>query len=211
MKIPGFTAEASLYNMSGHHRVCNRVINSHRRQIINAVQPALQREERIEIFDCGPGFIGIGEGANLECFPNPLTEPSRPREPREPREHREPRETRGPRITSRPGRPWPEETPRPLPPCNSSLQKKWYDIIGSCLRHKKTDLVGLMTCLSVNGCSNANYHLCRVLCPEANYQNKPLTAQEKKECQEFANKFIKQTGKCQIPIQQQRMHIKTWV
>lgn len=99
MKIPGFTAEASLYNMSGHHQVGRRAINSPRRQIINAVQPALQREERIEVFDCGPGFIGIGEGANLECFPNPLTEPSRPREPREPREHREPREPREPRET----------------------------------------------------------------------------------------------------------------
>ena len=91
MKIPGFTAESSLYNVSEYYQVgSRRAINSHGKQMISAVHPAMQKEESIEVYSCDPGDIAIGEGSGMICVePWPTSgggggsaEPSGPREPR---------------------------------------------------------------------------------------------------------------------------------
>lgn len=70
MKMPGFTADASIYKTSGHYQ-------SDRQQLINlsmemrgAIYPA--RDEVIVLHSCPPGFTDLGG----TCWPDPLTEPS---------------------------------------------------------------------------------------------------------------------------------------
>ena len=70
MHIPQFTAENSIYKTSGHYQTA-RHANKLPTSIGRALRPAMARGETIEIFDCRPGFIGIGEGEGMICIPNP--------------------------------------------------------------------------------------------------------------------------------------------
>lgn len=69
MSIPGFTAEASLYQTNGHYQTGVHA-NNIPAQTIGAIYPA--RDEVIEVHSCAPGWIDIGGS----CWPAPLTEPS---------------------------------------------------------------------------------------------------------------------------------------
>jgi hypothetical protein len=214
MKMPGFTAESSLYNVSGYHQVGKREIYLHRRQMISVVHPTMQKEERIEVYDCGPGSTGIGEGANLICFPDPLTEPSGPSEPREPREPRQPRE---PRITGRPARPWPDESPGPrLRPCDASLRNWWYENVTNCFNTMKTDIVRYVACLNYYGCPNLPSpfrDVCRrsaeTKCPLETFRTLPLKGSDKAACVASANKFLDNLN-CYMPKDLQDEFIGRW-
>jgi hypothetical protein len=65
MNMPSFTAEASLYKTSEHYRA---VPYNPSAQSGSPIWPAA---EVIEIHDCAPGFIKLGEGPNMICFPDP--------------------------------------------------------------------------------------------------------------------------------------------
>jgi hypothetical protein len=65
MNMPSFTAEASLYKTSEHY---SAVPYNPSAQSVSPVWPAA---EVIEIHDCAPGFIKLGEGPNTICFPDP--------------------------------------------------------------------------------------------------------------------------------------------
>jgi hypothetical protein len=65
MNMPSFTAEASLYKTGEHYR---SVPYNPSAQTVRPVWPAA---EVIEIHDCAPGFIKLGEGPNTICFPDP--------------------------------------------------------------------------------------------------------------------------------------------
>jgi hypothetical protein len=67
MKTAGFTAEFSLYKAGRHYRTdMDPLISSRRMDGLR-----LARAEEIEIFDCGPGFLKLGEGENTICIPDP--------------------------------------------------------------------------------------------------------------------------------------------
>ena len=69
MNIPGFTAEAALFQTNGHYQTGRKTINSPTRMI----HPAA---ETIEVFGCPPGFTMVGTPPeDWYCFPDPLTEP----------------------------------------------------------------------------------------------------------------------------------------
>jgi hypothetical protein len=71
MKIPGFTADASLYRTNGHYLAGrNRHAIHLPARMIETIRPA--RDEVIEVHSCPPGWTDIGG----TCWPNPLTEPS---------------------------------------------------------------------------------------------------------------------------------------
>lgn len=65
MNMPTFTAEASLYETSGHYRAGRCTIDSSA-QPNSAVWPAM-KDEQIEIHDCPVGFIKVGEWPNMAC------------------------------------------------------------------------------------------------------------------------------------------------
>jgi hypothetical protein len=66
MNMPSFTAEASLYKTNEHYRA---VPYNPSAQTVSPVWPAA---EVIDIHDCAPGFVKLGEGPNTICIPNPL-------------------------------------------------------------------------------------------------------------------------------------------
>src|SRR5262245_34902176 len=66
MKTAGFTAELSLYQPSRHYRTSRHALTTSRQ--MNNLR--LARAEEIEIFDCGPGFLTLGEGENTICIPD---------------------------------------------------------------------------------------------------------------------------------------------
>jgi hypothetical protein len=65
MNTPSFTAEASLYKTSRHYRSIPYNASA---QSVSPVWPAA---EVIEIHDCNPGFIKLGEWPNMTCIPDP--------------------------------------------------------------------------------------------------------------------------------------------
>jgi hypothetical protein len=66
MNMLRFTAEASLYKMSGHYHTGRHAINLPT-QMISTIYPA----EVIEVYGCNPGFVPLGEGENMVCIPDP--------------------------------------------------------------------------------------------------------------------------------------------
>jgi hypothetical protein len=68
MTIPRFTAEAALYNTSGHYHTHRNMIDLSP-QMAAMIGPALgiSDEGPIEVHACRPGFVPIGEGANMVC------------------------------------------------------------------------------------------------------------------------------------------------
>lgn len=67
MSIPGFTAEASFARASGHYQTSGKTIHV-RTQRIGPIGPALGiSDETIDVTSCRPGFLQIGEGANITC------------------------------------------------------------------------------------------------------------------------------------------------
>jgi hypothetical protein len=68
MKIPGFTADKSLYKTNGHYQTSRTMINLPL-QMIGTFGPALgiSDEGPIEVHACRPGLVQIGEGANMIC------------------------------------------------------------------------------------------------------------------------------------------------
>ena len=71
MKIPGFTADASLYRTNGHYLAGRKRHAIHLpARMIETIRPA--RDEVIEVHSCPPGWTDIGG----TCWPNPLTESS---------------------------------------------------------------------------------------------------------------------------------------
>jgi hypothetical protein len=67
MSIPAFTAEAALAQASGHYRTSRSTINLPS-QTIGCISPALGiSDETIDVTSCRPGFLQIGEGANIVC------------------------------------------------------------------------------------------------------------------------------------------------
>jgi hypothetical protein len=62
MTIPAFTAETSLYKTSGHYRTGRYNLSA------ETIRPAA---EVIEIHDCAPGFLKLGEWPNMTCIPDP--------------------------------------------------------------------------------------------------------------------------------------------
>jgi hypothetical protein len=66
MSMPAFTADVSLGKTSGHYQTSRRTILA---QMIGSISPALgiSDEGPIEVHSCRPGFLQIGEGANMVC------------------------------------------------------------------------------------------------------------------------------------------------
>jgi len=66
MRIPAFNAEAALGHTSGHYQTSRSTILSP--QMIGSISPALGiSDETINVTSCRPGFLQIGEGANMVC------------------------------------------------------------------------------------------------------------------------------------------------
>jgi hypothetical protein len=65
LSIPAFTAEASLYKASGHYWTGQYSWSA---QTVGPVWPTL---EVIEVHDCSPGFIKLGEWPNMTCIADP--------------------------------------------------------------------------------------------------------------------------------------------
>jgi hypothetical protein len=65
MTMPRFTADASLYQTSAQYRT-RRSRDTVGGWATNRIYSAKMAEE-IEVFGCRPGFIQIGEGANMVC------------------------------------------------------------------------------------------------------------------------------------------------
>jgi hypothetical protein len=72
MKIPAFTAEASLYKTSGHYRTGRHMVTP-TAQTVGLISPAAREQEGevIHIHSCPPGWTDYGG----TCFPPPVTEP----------------------------------------------------------------------------------------------------------------------------------------
>lgn len=68
MTMPGFTADASLYKTNGHYQTSRNMTNL-LPQMAAMIGPAvgISDEGPIEVHACRPGFIQIGEGANMVC------------------------------------------------------------------------------------------------------------------------------------------------
>jgi hypothetical protein len=75
LNIPGFTAQASLYEPSGHYRTGRHAITSPT-PMISLVYPAMKAEE-IEVHSCAPGWVDIGGS----CWPVPQSESGIPGTP----------------------------------------------------------------------------------------------------------------------------------
>jgi|SRR5262249_39622894 len=68
MSIPKFTAEASFDRRVGNFQTSRSRTNL-RTTIIDSIGPALGiSDEGIEVHSCRPGFIQLGEGANMVCI-----------------------------------------------------------------------------------------------------------------------------------------------
>ena len=63
--MPGFNAGASLYKTSGHYRTDRYNLST------ETASPIRPSAEVIEINDCNPGFIKLGEWPNMTCIPDP--------------------------------------------------------------------------------------------------------------------------------------------
>lgn len=68
MTMSRFTAEASLYEANGHYQTRRSMINGFP-QMVGTIDPALgiSDEGPFEVHACRPGFVQIGEGANMVC------------------------------------------------------------------------------------------------------------------------------------------------
>jgi hypothetical protein len=64
MTMPGFAAEASLYQTGGHYQTFRRAINS-RTKMGDAFYPA---SKPIRVYGCRPGLIELGEGEEMVCL-----------------------------------------------------------------------------------------------------------------------------------------------
>ena len=73
MKLPGFLAEASLYNGGGRYVALSGLYGSSGQMAgwslptVNAITAAKMAED-IEVFGCRPGHIQLGEGPNMTCI-----------------------------------------------------------------------------------------------------------------------------------------------
>ena len=69
--LPGFTAGASLYPAGRYFRTPRAAKNI--LEPMNTVHPELMSQggEMINVHDCPPGFLGLGEGENLTCISDP--------------------------------------------------------------------------------------------------------------------------------------------
>jgi hypothetical protein len=68
-KVPGFTADASLYKTRDYYQTTGRANNSPAR-MADQINFAMRNEE-IEVFGCAPGFLQLGEGSTMTCIPDP--------------------------------------------------------------------------------------------------------------------------------------------
>jgi len=73
MNMPRFTAQASLYQTSGHYQTGRYAVNLPT-QTIGVIYPALPKDEVgevIDVYGCNPGFFEVGSGANMTCVLDP--------------------------------------------------------------------------------------------------------------------------------------------
>ena len=71
MQIPGFTAEYSLYRMSGHYQTDRHAIKSSRQMIRTVYAAETRGGEVINVHGCAPGYIEVGSGDDAFCTPGP--------------------------------------------------------------------------------------------------------------------------------------------
>ena len=210
MSLPKFTAEASLYTISGHYQVDRRVINSYRRTI-NAVHPARDEiigHEVIVIEDEAPdrpgfpwGWGGGGHGGGDGGG------------------HGGGDGGEG-RVTRPAPRPRPDETkrvPRPCGPNEVKEQSEWYKEANDCLEFVTVDSGKQQECLRFHGCPDDSRFTplsgkCGELCPRSKFFD-PLSLALKRNlegCIKNANDSLLAKAKCFIPKADQDAFLNDW-
>ena len=70
MKLPRFSTEAKFYRTIVHDQTTRYPIQSFA-QAKSEIRPALMKSEVINVYDCSPGFVRIGNDENYQCIPDP--------------------------------------------------------------------------------------------------------------------------------------------